>query len=1021
MRHFNILFAFAFVLLTSCFTDEVDYVGYQPSSKGGIHIIGAVEDYDVKSVGTRADDDGDIADSYISEMTMFIFKSNGDLIQGYTDVDYTTECTSAINIQRGNPTFLIDTEEGILADLSGGSETDIVYYKNNAGDLVGCNIYIVANAWHQLTAPTTKEDDGNTRIIDTIKSLTNLEAFVYQADNTLAMPTIENGSKVCGFPMIGKQQGAAFDLTKGGNNDNNSVATIPLKKLYSKVCFTMQINADQVVAGQTPSFKIDKVEVFNVPNKVRMGRKLDANGKPVYGNTNTDDYITEMVNDANSGYDPTDYYQFTGLNDDDKPFIINSFNKRTISHSTSLTTDDVIEFGFYMPEHKVTPNPIQLPSTMTPEEKAKYAQYYKPTGVGAVRNGDGSISAAKIATFVRIHGSYTDHNGQILGVKYDIYLGQNNFDDFTVKRNQQLNNKLIITGLTNHKNAYNNEDINGDGKIDEKDLNISIDHRVEVSDRGFNLSMERTAILDAHFEVRPLDIELQAGASMTVTIPEAYRDWVAMEDDAVAYGNTSGLYVNTSTARKGVRKYFTTTLVSELNNLGTYKDGNGCTLFFENTTKETKTFRVWFYIDENPNVYDKTGATSPNGGAGGYTVSKAQYHVCPVQFVYNGTKVVKDDATGEDETVAVTKTETINFQQWNLWRVWAKDANGSPVRYYDIEHEEEYLNNYASDLQYGQTQNGMPWGLNGIQLSDNILAYWKQRSNSTSGLSGFIAALLDSWFNVSEGANNVFENSGKAPYYDFYLSRDGFPTNLLDNNRQPADYQRDYQGLKFNQEIATTLKTNYPTQQVVHTNPQGNLAQIEKLNLTQAPSSAFAYCYHKNRRSSDGDVVEQKWYLPAIDEIEDIALGAYDEFDKVFQNEKYWSCQPAYESASIEIHPMEWIDLGWLGSWYADISWIGTLGGAFYFDNTSRARATSVYTTGTGYSNIKSGLPENVTAGNLYVEAYSGGEKNNTAESSYQSQTVNYNDVAFITGEYRGNSSRTESCRIRAVYRSGTK
>ena len=365
MRHFNILFAFAFVLLTSCFTDEVDYVGYQPSSKGGIHIIGAVEDYDVKSVGTRADDDG-IADSYISEMTMFIFKGDGTLIQGYSDAGLKNACTSAINIPRGNPTFLIDTEEGILADLSGSTNSSEVFYDNTTNDLGSCHIYIVANAWDQLIL---KDDKGN-RHIDNIKTLADLEAFVYNVDSTLAMPMIDEDS-FRGFPMIGKQQGNPFNLHKDGNNDNNSVATIPLKKLNSKVCFTMQINADQVVAGQTPSFKIDKVEVFNVPNKVRMGRKLDANGKPVYGNTNTDDYITEMVNDANSGYDPTDYYQFTGLNDDDKPFIINSFNKRTISHSTSLTTDDVIEFGFYMPEHKVTPNPIQLPSTMTPEEKVK--------------------------------------------------------------------------------------------------------------------------------------------------------------------------------------------------------------------------------------------------------------------------------------------------------------------------------------------------------------------------------------------------------------------------------------------------------------------------------------------------------------------------------------------------------------------------------------------------------------------------------------------------------------------------
>lgn len=997
MRHFNILFAFAFVLLTSCFTDEVDYVGYQPSSKGGIHIIGAVEDYDVKSVGTRAEGD-DIADSYISEMTMFIFKDKNnnledkdnnkfELIQGYSDAGRTQACTSAINIPRGNPTFLIDTEEGILADLSGSTNSSEVFYDNTTNDLGSCHIYIVANAWDQLIL---KDDKGN-RHIDNIKTLADLEAFVYNVDSTLAMPMIDEDS-FRGFPMIGKQQGNSFNLHKDGNNDNNSVATIPLKKLYSKVCFTMQINADQVVAGQTPSFKIDKVEVFNVPNKVRMGRKLDANGKPVYGNTNTDDYITEMVNDANSGYDPTDYYQFTGLNDDDKPFIINSFNKRTISHSTSLTTDDVIEFGFYMPEHKVTPNPIQLPSTMTPEEKAKYAQYYKPTGVGAVRNGDGTTTAAKIATFVRIHGSYTDHNGQILGVKYDIYLGQNNYDDFTVKRNQQLNNKLIITGLTNHKNAYNNEDINGDGKIDEKDLNISIDHRVEVSDRGFNLSMERTAILDAHFEVRPLDIELQAGASMTVTIPEAYRGWVAMEDDAVAYGNTSGLYVNTSTARKGVRKYFTTTLVSELNNLGTYKDGNGGTLFFENTTKETKTFRVWFYIDENPNVYDKTGATSPNGGAGGYTVSKAQYRVCPVQFVYNGTKVVKDDATGEDETVAVTKTETINFQQWNLWRVWsAPNANGVRERYYDIEHEEEYLNNYASDLQYGQTQDGMPWGLDGVQLSNKVDAIVvTSEKGFAMAILEFIGMKFDTWY------TSIINKLEQKPYYDFYLTRDGFRVDLLESSVDKSRYTRDYVGLTFNKEIAATLNKNYAAQQVAHTKPQGNLAQIEKLNLTQSPSSAFAYCYHKNKRNSDGDVVEQKWFLPAIDEIEEIAKGAYDEFDKVFQKEEYWSCQPAYDKIYLEM-PIYAI-------WNQ-----GTIKADYFMDNLDRARATSVYTTdGVNYENINSGVPGYTGTQN--------GEMNWTTPTldKVSFKTVDYTD-------YEGNNLRTESCRIRAVYRSGTK
>ena len=975
MRRFNILFAFAFILLTSCFTDEVDYVGYQPSSKGGIHIVGAVEEYDVKSVGTRADDD-DIADSYISEMTMFIFKDKNnnledkdnnkfELIQGYSDAGRTQACTSAINIQRGNPTFLIDTEEGILADLSGGSDTDIVYYNNDANDLGACDIYIVANAWHQLSAPDP--NNSGKRYVDTIKNLADLEAFVYQADDTLAMPADGSGN-VIGFPMIGKQQGGSFKLKKGDDNEGNAVATIPLKKLYSKVRFTMQINADQVVAGQTPKFTISKVEVFNVPKMARLGRDYDKDGNLSYEY----DYTEEMG--FESTYKPSDLYYYTNTAED-PPFVIDQFNKKTIYHSTSSTTDDIIEFGFYMPEHKVTPNPIQLPSTMTPEEKEKYAQYYKPTGVGAVRNGDSTTSAAKIATFVRIHGSYTDHNGQILGVTYDIYLGQNNSDDFTIKRNQLLNNKLIITGLTNHKGAY--PDAEG---------NISIDHRVEVADRGFNLSMERTAILDAHFEVRPLDIELQPGATMTVTIPDAQNSWVAMEDDAVAYSNTSGLYVNTTTARKGVRKYFTTNLVKELNAAplqGT--PGNGGTIFFENTTKETKMFRIWFYVDENPNVYDKTGATLP---ADGYTVSKEQYRVCPVQFTYQGTK---KDENGQD--VPVTKEETINFQQWNLWRVW----NTAGTRYYDIEHEEEYLNNYASDQQYGQTQNGMTWGLDGITLSNSKKAAY---IDTDGGVLGWLMSIIG--MSYEEWLNDIIESTKLAPYYDFYLERDTRPKGIG---------YRNYSGIDFNKEIAVTLRTLQASSDSEITDAMKKSAKIDGIILTEDPQSAFAYCYHKNKRDGDGKVVKQKWFLPAIDEIEEISMGAYDEFEQVFQNNKYWSCQPAAFNKTLRVIRQR----AYIGNVTQD--------GSYMDDNTNRARATSVLYDPTnpnantnGYVNISSEVNGNEGTYTLTITQFSG----ELVSHGYVENTGS-NKTNYLNPNHPGNLPRTEKCRIRAVYRSGTK
>ena len=968
MRRLNIFIALIAILFSSCVKDET-LNSYNPSTKGGIKIIGAVEDYDIKSVGTRADND--IADSYISEMTMFIFKSNGDLIQGYSDLNRTNECSSAINIQRGNPTFLVDTEEGILADLSGTSNTSMVYYDNSANDLGACKIYIVANAWHQLQNK-----------VNTINTLTDLESVIYDADATLSMPMIDD-THYRGFPMIGTHLTGSFNLEKDANNEGNAVATIPLKKLYSKVNFTMQINANQIVANQIPKFTISKVEVFNVPKKAHLGREIDSNGKPVYGTTDTDDYITEMG--ISSTYTHSDYYYYCNTGDGAQPFVIDQFKKTTIYHSTSSTTDDVIEFGFYMPEHKVTPNTITYPENINDEFK----QYYKPVGVGESRNGDGTISASKIATFVRIHGTYTDHNGQILGVKYDIYLGQNNTDDFTIKRNQLLNNKLIITGLTNHKDAY--PDVQG---------NISIDHRVEIDDKGYSLSMERTAILDAHFEVRPLDIELSPNSQMTITIPDEYRDWIAMENDAAARsGVKSQLYVNTSTPRKGVRNYFTTNLVSELNANEGYKITLSNNVSGDNTTK---TFRIWFYIDENRDVYDKTGATLPNSDADGtYNVSKEQYRNCPVKFKYMGT-----DKNGN----TLTKDATINFQQWNLWRVWSADGK----RYYDIEHEEEYLNNYASDMQYGQTQDGMPWGLDGIQLSDDVLAYWAEKVEHDTG-SGFVATILefivgimDSFLNFSDASNLIFSKSGKEPYFDFYLSRDNFPVNKLDGDVDKTKYARDYKGIEFNREIAATLKASTESK-----------AKIDDITLVEAPQSAFAYCYNKNKRNSSGKVVEQKWFLPAIDEIEEIALGAYDEFDRVFQNQKYWSCQPAYEPNNVIINPIYY-------TWreYVNYSKYITMEGKFYNENLTRARSTSVFTTdGKNYQNIKSGVPDNVSSGALSVDAYIEGDRDGETITNWAQSNINYSSAIFANpnGEYRGNSPRTEKCRIRAVYRSGSK
>ena len=928
-RYIYTLFIGVILSFTSCTMTDVDQIAPTPSGKGGLHIIGAAAEFNNHHVGTRAEEA--YSDSYISEMTMFVFDANENLVQGF-DAEQ-KPVSSAINIPQSNPTFLIEAKKyngtGIISSM--GASLNIKYFNNKDANLSSCSIYIVANAYDQIKHLINgDESDGE------IKKLDDLNDAVLKIGNTLTMPAKQDGT-VIGFPMIGHavtpdEQIATFDLRYNANADtSNAVANIPLIKLYSKVYFAMQINSNQIVKdGPTPKFTIDRAEVYNVPTKVRMGAY-------------TEDYVQQLG----------DNYQFNSGTD---PFVISDFSNKTIYHTNSKEIEiengssNLIEFCFYMPEHKVTPNNLNpYPSNLPDSLK----QYYKPKLVGAGNEPNGLAVGAKKATFVRIHGSYTDHNGRIKGVSYDVYLGQNNSDDFEVRRNQQLINRLIITGLTNHKDAYFG------GNVD----NISIDHRVTMTDRGYNVYMEREAILDSHFEVRPVDFELQNGSALTIVIPEECRSWIAMEnDDQARSGNNSGLYIDNTNVKRGVRKYFTTNLVGELTTANSGQITLQHSSRFGGTNTDTEHFRVWFYVDENPNVYDQTGTGKQTSESGDHTVSKTQFRNAPVKLYY--TNNATDNPDVDKEAV-----HTINFQQWNLWRVW----NAAGNRYYDIEHEEEYLNNYASNQGYGPEQNGMAWGLDGLQLSDTVKAFAANSGGSDNRFWNWILGLIDGYING---------NMQNPPQYDFYNTKEeAVACGLEGTNEQYFPYN----GYNFCKKIIA--KANASSVANHH---------IGALWLSESPKSAVEYCYNKNRRNATGIVEDKdlKWYLPAIDEVQDIASVCYGEFDGVFQNNYYWSSQPAYM----------------LANWTSTIYWLGFIplsgSGKLYHDNKNYARATRAIVDNLGNFTYE---PSRMTA-------------SNEQWTFYEDRDPKVVDATSTTTDlgYKSRTAEKDYCRIRAVYRSGT-
>lgn len=66
------------------------------------------------------------------------------------------------------------------------------------------------------------------------------------------------------------------------------------------------------------------------------------------------------------------------------------------------------------------------------------------------------------------------------------------------------------------------------------------------------------------------------------------------------------------------------------------------------------------------------------------------------------------------------------------------------------------------------------------------------------------------------------------------------------------------------------------------------------ITLNDKPRSAAEYCYNKNKRDSDGNVLECHWYFPTIREIEHAIdqYYSYEAFNGVFQDNWYWGSNP---------------------------------------------------------------------------------------------------------------------------------
>lgn len=464
---------------------------------------------------------------------------------------------------------------------------------------------------------------------------------------------------------------------------------------------------------------------------------------------------------------------------------------------------------------------------------------------------------------------------------------------------------------------------------------VSIDHRVDVTSSGYSIAMERETLLDSHFEFRPMDITVQEGAVVVVRIPEPENNqtpWYAAERADMLVGGAS-LYDPT---KPGLRKFFTDGLIDELR---TATSSTQNYFVFHGPAQNSdgvvdqKTYRIWFYFDENTGMrYDDSAGLS--------TTNK----------LYRQDNILVDfydSYVNYNNGVPKTRDREFTFRQMAMWTI-----NGHLTqKQYSIEYFEEYLYNYAADDNFGVTRDGMAWGLNNQQLSTQYQAIYAD-DDGIGGILGWLGWTNDEFFNTAFSSINA--------KYDFYLSRDGL------------NQQRNYSGLAFTQEIVNKTDIMNKT-----------------ITLSQNAESAVEYCYNKNKRNRYGEVVKINWYLPAIDETEEILVDGFNYFP-VFQSKWYWSSQPAYDRCN------------YTASVY--VSWLGSAEGYYFRDDLDRARATRVTGVEGDATHEDSGVTGAVVERDINVRS---GSNVDPGTERATGETITYDP---------GNQLRTASNRVRCVY-----
>ena len=663
-----------FCLFVACQT-EVYYLDEEAMKNGDVMVTTTLNAFHHFDVNTRLLEDDiykrDPEETKLTSRTLLLYGHNKELIYG------------PIHYNNDNMTFLLDREK--LNEE----------YPQNILD--SCFVCVVANVERDFIT------ESNAATLD---KLHNITYRLPDADQEFPSVRPDQKDDFKGFVMIGYSEklDLYFDYSSGRTPNPLSV-NVYLSHLFAKIVVELQVKSIQG-GTEAAQFHLDTWQAFNLPRMAKLGAP-----------------------NANEETQP-----FIGIQDS----LFNTEPSAVVGGHNPAVGSNSLYFTFYMLEHKLNPGnipgeevetgattPWQYPEGILDSEKQRYKPLW-PT-------------FRQHPAYIELKGTYTDHQQNDYNVTYSIYLGEDNYQNFYINRNSRLYNNIVIRGITN---SDDREHQNSDGTIDE---NISIDHRVNVEREDYNIFVEREMLLDSHFEVRPLDVEIKnpaegtyvelyfvepnptaSGAYKRIKANDANYSWARMEHINYAVEG------NMVYAPNGKRKYFTTSLLSELNGL----ENNGLSAIISNNSNN----RVWIYVDENPNI----------------STSGMRKIMLVADYYENNT----------------LKSQTrYHFHQHDLFPVYYTDTENNREYRYLIEYYEEYLFNFDPKDNHGNTTDGMTWGPK-EQISYEISAIEANKGDSNSLLVRFLQAIgLDLTGLLTNMRTAILKKA--AIYYDFYDTHSG--------------------------------------------------------------------------------------------------------------------------------------------------------------------------------------------------------------------------------------------------------